>query len=114
MSNIINEESESTTYHNRRGKSIIDLTITNNKLLRAVKGWQISSEDSCSDHNYLKYKTGNGNCSQNRHADRYYLGIICIEKDDKYDESDRNLTQEALKNFNKVKWVGSKRNWTWS
>ena len=49
---IINEESESTTYHSRRGKSNIDLTITNNRLLRAVKGWQISSEDSCSDHNF--------------------------------------------------------------
>jgi len=49
---IINEESESTTYHSRRGKSNIDLTITNNRLLMAVKGWQISSEDSCSDHNF--------------------------------------------------------------
>ena len=32
--NIMNEESELTTYHTRRGRSNIDLTITNNKILK--------------------------------------------------------------------------------
>jgi hypothetical protein len=100
---IIKEESESTTYHSRRGKSNIDLTITNNRLLRDVNGWEISSEDSCSDHNFLKYNIGVVNCSQNSHDEGNYLGIRYIEKEDKYDEFDRNLVQEALKTFNNVK-----------
>ena len=104
---IINEESESTTYHSKRGKSNIDLTITNNRLLRAVNGWEISSEDSCSDHNFLKYNIGTVNCSQNSHDEGNHLGIRYIEKDDKYDEFDRNLVQEAYKTFKNVKWEGS-------
>jgi len=104
---IINEESESTTYHSRRGKSNIDLTIANNRLLRDVNGWEISSEVSCSDHNFLKYNIGIVNCPQSSNDDVNYLGIRYIEKDDKYDEFDRNLVQEACKTFNNVKWEGS-------
>jgi len=35
--NIMNEESELTTFQNRRGSSNIDLTIVNNQLLTALK-----------------------------------------------------------------------------
>jgi hypothetical protein len=35
--NIMNEESELTTFQNRRGNSNIDLTIVNNELLTALK-----------------------------------------------------------------------------
>jgi len=40
--NIMNEESELTTFQNRRGRSNIDLTIVNNQLLTALKNWEIS------------------------------------------------------------------------
>jgi hypothetical protein len=53
---IINEISERSTFHNSWGSSNIDLTITNGKLISDVIGWEISSEESLSDHNYLKYK----------------------------------------------------------
>ena len=36
---IINEESERSTFHNSRGSSNIDLTITNNNLVAAVNEW---------------------------------------------------------------------------
>ena len=104
---IINEESESTTFHSRRGTSNIDLTITNNRLLRAVNGWEISSEDSCSDHNLLKYSIGIVNCSHNTHSEYNYLGTRYIEKEDKYDEFDRNLLQETSKTFNNINCKGS-------
>ena len=52
---IINEESERSTFNNTRGLSNIDLTIVNNNLLNDVHDWEISEEDSLSDHNYLKY-----------------------------------------------------------
>jgi len=53
---IINEENERSTFNNTRGVSNIDLTIVNNNLLSDVHDWEISEEDSLSDHNYLKYK----------------------------------------------------------
>jgi len=37
--NIMNEESEPTTFQIRRGSSNIDLTIVNNQLLTALKNW---------------------------------------------------------------------------
>ena len=72
-----------------------------------MNGWEISSEDSCSDHNFLKYNIGRSNCSQNIHDEGKHLGIRYIEKEDKYDEFDRNLIQEACKTFNNAKWEGS-------
>jgi exonuclease III len=51
----MNEESEQTTFQNRRGSSNIDLIIVNNHLLNALKNWEISEEESCSDHNIIKF-----------------------------------------------------------
>jgi hypothetical protein len=51
---IMNEESEQTTFQNRRGSSYIDLTIVNNHLINGLKNWEISKEGSCSDHNIIK------------------------------------------------------------
>jgi hypothetical protein len=52
---IMNEESELSTFQNRRGSSNIDLTIVNNQLLKELKKWEISEEESCSDHNIIKF-----------------------------------------------------------
>jgi len=54
----MNEESELTTFQNRRGSSNTDLTIVNNQLLTALKNWEISAEESCSDHNIIKFGFG--------------------------------------------------------
>jgi hypothetical protein len=51
----MNEESEQTTFQNRRESSNIDLTTVNNYLLNALKNWEISKEESCSDHNIMKF-----------------------------------------------------------
>jgi len=45
---IVNEESELTTFQKEIGRSNIDLTIVNNQLLKALKKWEISEEESCS------------------------------------------------------------------
>jgi hypothetical protein len=52
---IMNEESEQTSFQSRRGSSNIDLTIVNNHLLSALKNWIISKEESCSNHNIIKF-----------------------------------------------------------
>jgi len=55
---IINVKSERSTFHNSKGSSNIDLTITNDKLISDVIGWEIGTEESLSGHNYLKYEIG--------------------------------------------------------
>jgi len=52
---IINEDSTKTTFHSSRVSSNIDLTIVNNQMLAAIKDGEISDEDSCSDHNIMKF-----------------------------------------------------------
>ena len=53
---IMNEGSERTTFQSSRGASNIDLTIVNNHMLAAIEDWEILEEESCSDHNIIKYK----------------------------------------------------------
>jgi hypothetical protein len=77
---IINEESESFTFQTSRGSSNIDLTVTNHNLLAAVSEWEISPEESLSDHNYLKYKIGIAGAS-NYNTDNKSQGIRYIIKE---------------------------------
>ena len=49
----MNEESELTTYQSRRGSSNIDLTVINNRIPKLFNDWQISEDESCSDHNVI-------------------------------------------------------------
>ena len=52
---VINEENERTTFQSTRRKRNLDLTITNNQMLADVKNWDISEEESASDHNIIKF-----------------------------------------------------------
>jgi ribonuclease HI len=58
---IANEESDHKTFQNSRGASNIDLTILNNQAIGLIQGWTIHNQDSCSDHNIIKYSLGNAN-----------------------------------------------------
>jgi len=44
-----------TTFQSTRGKSNIDLTITNNQMPTDVKNWDIPEEERASDHNIIKF-----------------------------------------------------------
>jgi len=57
---ILNEEGLNTTFRNRRGVSNIEPTIINNQLLRTVARWEISDQESSSDHNIIKQVIGQG------------------------------------------------------
>jgi hypothetical protein len=100
---LINEESERSTFHNSRGSSNIDLTISNNNLLSDVSGWEVSSEESLSDHNYLKYKIGAG--VTNGHKNDYKTqSIRYVLKEIKLHVFDQKLVQEMQKMAdNKIK-----------
>jgi hypothetical protein len=52
---FLNEESSDTTFSNRIGKRNIDLIIINPQLLRSITGWEISGQESLSDHRIIKY-----------------------------------------------------------
>jgi ribonuclease HI len=52
---IINEERTLKTFQSSRGESNIDLTIVNNKMLANIQKWDISEEESASDHNIIKF-----------------------------------------------------------
>jgi len=49
---------------------------------------EISEEESCSDHNYLKYKIGETNNYKNKYN---YKVITYVVKEDKYYQYDRKL-----------------------
>jgi len=51
---IMNEPSTNTTFANRIGKSNIDLTLITSNLLRRISDWEISEEESNSDHSIIK------------------------------------------------------------
>ena len=102
---ILNEGNESFTFHNRRGSSNIDLTIANNNLIAAVNEWEVSTDESSSDHRYLKYKIGREiknrcNKEDNRQQIRYII------KEDKYHDYDRKLVEEIMKIANNTEFRG--------
>jgi hypothetical protein len=87
---IMNEESELTTFQSRRGSSNIDLTIVNNLLLKNFSDWEISEDDSCSDHNIIKFKIGhetNHEIQHNHNGPRYNIN------EQNYDRFDKSLKE---------------------
>ena len=92
----MNEESELTTFQSRRGSSNIDLTIVNNRLLKNFNDWEISEDDSCSDHNIIKFKTGhetNHEIQHNHNGPRYIIN------EQNYDRFDKNLKELVAMKF---------------
>jgi hypothetical protein len=47
---IINEATEMLTFETNRGRSRIDLTLSNNILAPKTMGWTCGEEESCADH----------------------------------------------------------------
>ena len=79
------------------------MTITNNSLTKAVNKWEISAEESCSDHNFLKYNISIADSFNDVHN---YQGTRYIEKEEIYQEFEQKLVQEALKIFNNTNFKG--------
>ena len=93
--NIMNEESELTTYQSTRGRSNIDITITNNSILKIFTDWQISTEDSLSDHNIIKFNIG-----QLNHGIQYnYTGTRYNKTEETFSKFDDNLQEDIAKEF---------------
>jgi hypothetical protein len=93
---IINEHSERNTFSNTRGVSNIDLTITNNNLLKHFLDWEISEEESLADHNYIKFKLSTKKGYNNINADKFNNTKFYI-REDKLHLFDNKLVQEMQK-----------------
>jgi len=52
---ILNKESNNTTFRNRIGGSNIDLTLITDHLLHRISRWEISDQESSSDHSTIIY-----------------------------------------------------------
>ena len=80
---LLNEESYQTTFRTTRGASNIDITVTNGRLLSAVTEWEISDQDSCSDHSIIKYVIGQRTAphfGNNNDETRYKVNKVGILK----------------------------------
>lgn len=97
--NIMNEESENTTYHTRRGRSNIDLTITNNQLLKNLTDWEISMEESCSDHNIIKH-TIEQETDYGKQCN--YTGKRYVTTEKKYNRFETKLKKKLQRNLGRT------------
>jgi len=55
---VTNKESDSTTSQSCRSTSNIDITVNSTQLLSTVVEWEISEQESCSDHSIIRYTLG--------------------------------------------------------
>ena len=92
----MNERSERTAFHNRRGKSNIDLTTVNNPLLKALRNWEIWDEESCSDHSIIKFYISQ--CYKPERQNNYQ-GTRYIINEQNYDRFDNNLKKIIATKF---------------
>lgn len=53
---VINIDNGVPTFESSRGNSRVDLTVTNNTILRKVGEWQSGEQESCSDHKIITFK----------------------------------------------------------
>jgi hypothetical protein len=79
---IINEDS-ARTFHISRSSSSIDFTIVNNQMLAAIKDWERSEEESCSNDNVIKF---NLNFACNTAQIYNFLGARYIIKEQQHTE----------------------------
>jgi len=92
----MNEKSERTTFQSRRESSNMDLTVINNRLLKNFHGWEISENQSCSDHNIIKFKLGD----ETKHVVQHnHYGLRCMLQEKIYNRFDQNLIELVSMKF---------------
>jgi hypothetical protein len=57
---LMNEGTDIPTFETIRGRSCIDLTLCNNILAQKLRGWTCGENESCSDHNLMRFDTETG------------------------------------------------------
>ena len=92
----MNETSTRTTVHTRRGSSNIDLTIINNLLVPTFSEWEISEDETGSDHNLIIYNIGQE--YSNKKKDSFH-GRRYVVKEDYFENLTTYSTTESPQSF---------------
>jgi hypothetical protein len=95
---VMNESRERTTVYTTRGQSNINLTIVNKPLLKEIGDWDISDEDSCSDHSIIQFSIGQSNKPGRQHT---YKGTRYIINEQNLSRFDSNLKDLLATKFQK-------------
>jgi len=91
---VMNEDSEMTTFQSTRGSSNIDLTISNNKLLKEMQDWKTVEEESCSDHKIIQFYIGQYDAHQ---TGSDFQNIKYVVREENRRKFETLITQEMAK-----------------
>jgi len=94
------EKSTLTAFLNSRGSRNIDFTVIINHLLRAVEYWEVSDQESCSDHSIIKFAIGQGSGSRNKQESQGVRYIVKSEDIVKFQGNLLRLLEERLNTTN--------------
>jgi len=53
---LIINENDISTFETNRGRSWIDITLSNNVLAQKTRGWTCGKEESCADHKIIFFE----------------------------------------------------------
>ena len=98
---VVNEKNEMKTFQSSWGSSIIDLTISNNKLLKEVQEWKISEEETYSYHRMIQFCIRQQNALQTRNN---FQCIKYITRGGNLDKFEASLTHEIAKRMCESSW----------
>jgi hypothetical protein len=90
---ILKEDSNLTTHLSSRGSSNIDLTVTSNSLLRAVEDWEVSNQESFSDHSIIKFAIRQDSYRRRKHDNHEVRYIIRREDIAEFQEKPYHITR---------------------
>lgn len=93
---IVNENIGVPTFETVNGRSWVDLTVVNNKLLRDIREWTTGEEESCSDHKIISFRIGN----VNQNHTRTFKGTRFITNANKNKQFNNHLVESLKLNFN--------------
>ena len=92
---IRNDNTEIPSFETARGKSWIDLTISNHILLGHITDWSIGDEESCSDHKLITFKIGEVSHATTRTFQR----LRYITTEEGYNKFNHQLAAHLSKTF---------------
>ena len=98
---IINKKSEMKTFQSSRGSSNMDLTISNNKLLKEIQEWKISEEKSFSDHKTIQFCIWQYNVQE---SGNNFQGIKYKIRGEDLNKFEASVTQEIAKRMCRSSW----------
>mgnify|MGYP003623280371 CR=1 FL=1 len=93
---LANENTGIPTFESTRGRSWIDLTLSNGILAKKIRNWSCGLEESCSDHNLIRFNIGSSNLFNE--VPRYFRSRYLIKTED-FEKFGDKLTSNLKSTF---------------